>query len=405
MSSEMHRIPSAAADWDRREAELQRSEAFLAQAERLTKSGSAWWKASTGDVKWSDGNYHLMEYPVSVTPALQMTLDRCHPDDLQLVEEMLAVAMRDEVTVDFEHRLLMPSGAVKYVHVVIRTIRGDSEEPEFLAAATDTTEWKETEEKLRRSEESLGTLRSELVHAARVASLGTLAASIAHEINQPLTGIVTNASTCLRMLASDPPEIDGARETARRAIRDGNRAAEIISTLRDLFSRKTPTAEAVDLNGATREVLALMRSELRRGRVIQVLDLAEGLPSVLGDRVQLQQVIINLLRNAVEAGSGTKDGRREIVITTTLDEAGCVCLSVRDSGVGFEPRHTERMFDAFYTTKHDGMGIGLSVCRLILERHRGRLWAAPNDGGGATFSLAVPCASRENSHVSCKLAS
>jgi C4-dicarboxylate-specific signal transduction histidine kinase len=225
---------------------------------------------------------------------------------------------------------------------------------------------------------------------ARVTSLGTLTASIAHEVNQPLTGLITNAGTCLRLLASDPPDVEGARETARRAIRDGTRASEVISRLRALFSRKPPTIEAVDLNEATREVLALSRSELRRGRATVRLDLAENLPPVLGDRVQLQQVIVNLLRNAVDATHGVDDRQREIVLTTAREGDDRVRLSVRDSGVGFRPDGAEKLFDPFYTTKADGMGIGLSVSRSIVESHRGRLWAIPNVGPGVTFSFSIP---------------
>jgi signal transduction histidine kinase len=225
-------------------------------------------------------------------------------------------------------------------------------------------------------------------------SLGTLTASIAHEVSQPLSGIVTNTSTCLRMLTCDPPNVDGARETARRAIRDGDRASEVIARLRALFSREPANGEPLDLNAATRDVIALSRSELQRGRAFVRLELADDLPLVSGDRVQLQQVIINLLRNASEAMSGIDDRPREIVIRTERTTDNSVCLSVRDSGVGFEPLGAEKLFDAFYTTKDSGMGIGLSVSRSIIEHHHGRLWAVPNDGPGVTFSFTIPDGSR-----------
>jgi C4-dicarboxylate-specific signal transduction histidine kinase len=241
----------------------------------------------------------------------------------------------------------------------------------------------------RRAQEELDRARSELTHVARVTSLGTLAASIAHEVNQPLSGIVTNASTCLRMLAADPPNLDGARETARRTIRDGHRASEIVNRLRGLFTRKEMVAESVDLNAATREVIALTASELRRGGVVVREELAHSLPAVTGDRVQLQQVILNLLLNATDALSGVNDRPRELVVRTVLDEGG-VCVSVQDSGVGFAPEDRDRLFEAFYTTKAQGMGIGLSVSRSVIERHSGRIWAVPNKGPGATFSFSVP---------------
>jgi PAS domain S-box-containing protein len=242
----------------------------------------------------------------------------------------------------------------------------------------------------RLSEETLSKVRSELAHVARVQSLGVLTASIAHEVNQPLSGIITNASTCLRMLAADPPNVEGARETARRTIRDGNRASDVITRLRALFAKKDTTTESVDLNEATREVIALSLSELQRNRVILRPELADDLPPVTGDRVQLQQVILNLLRNASDAMRTISDRPRRLVIRTERDEADRVRLTVQDAGVGFESQDVDRLFEAFYSTKNGGMGIGLSVSRSIIESHHGRLWAAPNDGPGATFSFSIP---------------
>jgi signal transduction histidine kinase len=216
-----------------------------------------------------------------------------------------------------------------------------------------------------------------------------LTASIAHEVNQPLSGIITNANTCLRMLAADPPNINGARETARRAIRDGNRASDVITRLRALFTKKATASETVDLNEAAREVIALSLSELQRGRVILRAELAEDLPPISGDRVQLQQVILNLLLNAADAMSGVEDRPRQALIKT-LREGDRVRLAVQDTGVGIEPSSVEELFEAFYTTKSGGMGIGLSVSRSIIESHRGQLEAVPNEGPGATFWFSIP---------------
>jgi signal transduction histidine kinase len=383
---------------EQRQAQLRRSEAFLAQAQRLTKTGSIWWKPATGEVAWSDETYRLLEYPLGVTPTVKLMLNRCHPDDLPLVRDTLTTAVRDGATVDFEHRLTMPSGTVKHVRVVFQSVAADGDAPELLGAATDITERKLADEKLRRSEEALGELRSELAHVARVASLGTLAASIAHEVNQPLSAITTNASTGNRMLASETPNVDGTREMIRRILRDANRASEVIKRLRALFTRKAPAMEPVNLNEATREILALSKSELDRARVVTRLELADDLPLVMGDRVQLQQVIINLLRNAVDATSGVEDRPREIVVTTARDAGDHVRMSVRDAGVGFGPHGAEKLFDNFYTTKRDGMGIGLSVSRSIIESHRGRLWAVPNDDTGVTFSFSIPRNSEESTN-------
>jgi len=217
-----------------------------------------------------------------------------------------------------------------------------------------------------------------------------LTASIAHELNQPLSGIVTNASTCMRMLGADPPNVDGARETARRTIRDGNRASEVVTRLRALFAKKDTTTESLDLNDATRGVIALILSDLQRSRMVLRPEFADDLPPVTGDRVQLQQVILNLLRNASDAMSTVDDRPRELLIRTEREGGDRVRLSVKDVGLGFDPQAAEGLFEAFYTTKNDGMGIGLSVSRSIIESHEGRLWAAPNDGPGATFSFSIP---------------
>ena len=245
-------------------------------------------------------------------------------------------------------------------------------------------------EERKRADDALAKLRSELAQATRLTSLATLTASIAHEVNQPLAGIVMNASTCLRMLSREPPNVGGASDVARRLIRDSQRASDVITRLRALFSRKAPVAEPVDLNDAAREVIALSRSELHRAQAIVHTHLAEDLPFVMGDRVQLQQVIINLLRNACEAVHGIDDRPREIAIETATDADDRVRLSIGDSGVGFEPEGGEKLFDAFYTTKPDGMGIGLSVSRTIIENHGGRLWLVSNDGPGVTVSFSIP---------------
>jgi signal transduction histidine kinase len=273
--------------------------------------------------------------------------------------------------------------------------------PQFTQLASAAIERMRSDEALKRSaallertqqlEEALAKLRAELARAARVTSLGVLTAAIAHEVNQPLAGIVTNASTCRRMLAVDPPDVEGARETARRTIRDAERASEVVKRLHALFCKKGATSESLDLNEATLEVVALSLSEVERNKVIVRTELAGELPRVQGDRVQLQQVILNLFLNASDAMSGVDDRPRQLVIKTERDEEDRVRLSVRDTGVGFEPLGMDRLFDAFYTTKSNGMGIGLSVSRSIIESHKGRLWATLNDGPGATFSFSIPC--------------
>jgi len=242
----------------------------------------------------------------------------------------------------------------------------------------------------RRAAEALTRARAELNHVARATALSALTASIAHEVNQPLAGIITNASTCLRMLAADPPNIEGARATARRTIRDGNRASEVIQRLRALFARKGPRIEPVDLNDTAQEVLALSAAELQRRRVIVRTDFDENAPAVQGDRVQLQQVILNLVLNAADAMNAVDDRPRDLLVATARGDQGRVRLSVTDAGAGFDPADAGRLFDPFYTTKAEGMGIGLWISRSIVESHEGCLAVAANDGPGATFSFWLP---------------
>lgn len=261
---------------------------------------------------------------------------------------------------------------------------------EGVAFVIDLTDRKRAEQTAREAEGRFHELQIQLVHANRVASIGQLSASIAHELNQPLSGIITNASTCLRMLATDPPNIEGARETARRSIRDGNRASDVIKRLRALFSKRDTSIERVDLNEMTREVIALSLAELQRSQVILRSDYSDDLPLIRGDRVQLQQVILNLIRNASDAMSAVEDRPRQLTIRTERAEQDSARLTVQDAGVGFEPQMAEQLFEAFYTTKSGGMGIGLAVSRSIIEGHHGLIWAAPNDGPGASFSFSIP---------------
>jgi signal transduction histidine kinase len=371
-----------------RKEELRRSEAFLAEAQRLSLTGSFSWRVTTDEITWSEQLYRIYELEVGVPVTLELMRTRVHPDDLTLYEEMIEQARNGGDDFEWQYRLMMPDHSIKYLQAVAHATRDQDGHLEYIAAIQDVT--------VRRlSEEARDNARSELAHVARVMSLGTLSASIAHELNQPLSGIVTNASTCQRMLAAAPPNIDGALETARRTIRDANRVSEVITRLRALFSKKVTAAESVDLNDATREVITLSLSALQRNQVVVRAELAEHLPPITADRAQVQQVILNLLRNASDAMSAIDDRPRELLIRTEREESDRVRLSVKDVGIGFQPQAADRLFEAFYTTKNDGMGIGLSVSRSIIEAHRGRLWAKANDGPGATFSFSIPCRSED----------
>jgi len=278
----------------RAEKKLRRSEALLAEVERISLTGGFSWRVDTTDVTFSEEAYRIFEFEKDAPVTLEQIAGRVHPEDIPLLSEKIQVARGGGGDQDYEIRLRMPDGSVKYLRTISHAMRDMAGRIEIIGAAQDIT-------RRRVSEEALAKARSELAHVASVTSLATLTASIAHEVNQPLSGIVTNASTCLRMLAMEPPNVEGARETARRTIRDGNRASDVITRLRALFSKKHTLAERVHLNDATREVIALSSSELQGNRVILRCELAGDLPLVTGDRVQLQQVILNLLRNASDA--------------------------------------------------------------------------------------------------------
>lgn len=367
---------------ERRE-ELRRSEAFLAEAQRLSLTGSFSWRVTTDQITWSDQLYRIFEFEQGTPITLSLIEGRVHPEDILMFRDVTKSARATGADFEFEHRLQMPDQSVKYVHLVAHGTRDEDGRLEYVGAVQNVTS-------RRVSEQALGKAQSDLAHVARVTTLSTMTASIAHEVNQPLSGIITNGSTCRRMLAADPPDIDGASEAARRIIRDGNRAADVIARVRALFSNSQATTESVDLNEATQEVIALSSSELQRNRVLLRSEYADDLPIVTGDRVPLQQVILNLLRNALDAMADVNDRPRQLLIKTEREGRDCARVTVRDSGVGFDHTSVDRVFDAFYTTKSEGMGIGLSVSQSIVERHSGRLWAEPNDGPGATFAFSIP---------------
>jgi len=370
---------------DRKQAEAQVEQAYLrlAEAQRLSKTGSFITDLLADEHDWSEEAFRIFEFDPSTKVTVQMIRDIVHPQDLPTFDAVIARGMTG-TDVDFVFRIVLRRGAVKHIRGMARVMAQVGGHPLFIGALQDVTESKVADEALDRA-------RSELTRVARVTTLNALTASIAHEINQPLSGIITNTGTCLRMLNGDPPNIDGARETVRRTLRDGNRASDVITRLRALFSKKEFTREALDLNEATREVIALSLGDLQRNRVVLLSELDENLPLIVGDRIQLQQVTLNLLRNASDAMVGVEDRPRQLVIRTRREEDDHVRLSVQDAGTGVNPQDFERLFEAFYTTKNGGMGIGLSVSRSIIERHHGRLWAEANDGPGVTFSFSIPC--------------
>jgi signal transduction histidine kinase len=366
-----------------RKEELRRSEAFLAEAQRLSVTGSFYWRVPTDEITWSEQLYRIFGFDRGALVTPELIGSRVHPEDIPLLHDIIERARGAGTDFECEYRLLMPDESVKYLHMVAHGTRDEDGRLEYTGAVQDVTA-------RRLSEQALGKAQSELAHVVRATALSALTASIAHEVNQPLSGIITNASTCLRMLAADSPDVAGARETARRTIRDANRASDVIAQVRALFSKKEPAIETVDLNEVTREVMALSLSDLQRNRVVLQSELAEDLPAISGDRIQLQQVILNLLRNASDAMVDVHDRPRQLLLRTEREDGDRVRVSVRDAGVGVDPHNVDKLLDAFYTTKTDGMGIGLSISRSIIERHHGRLWAEANDGPGATFAFSIP---------------
>jgi PAS domain S-box-containing protein len=378
---------------DRKRAEdaLRRSESFLLEIQRISHTGGWRYDVAAGIVESSPEIQRAYKpLPTEDITKPPFWFDRIHAEDRPRVEAEFERCLVERSEYQAGYRIVLPDGSIRYQYATGHPIvNDDGNLVEFIGASMDMTEhWLATSE-LQQASDALRELQMTMSRAVQVATVAELAASIAHEVNQPLSGIITNASTCVRMLDADTPNIDGARETARRTIRDGNRAADVIARLRALFSKRELTLEPLDLNDATREVIALYSSDLQRNSVVLESKLADDLPQINGDRIQIQQVILNLLHNAADAMAAVSDRQRELLIRTER-EGDRVRLAVRDAGVGIEQEQIDKLFDPFYSTKSAGMGIGLSISRSIIESHHGRIWATPNDGPGATFAFTIP---------------
>ena len=373
----------------RAEEALRRSEAYLAEAQRLAHTGSwAWNPATRQSLYWSEEMFRIFGFnPQEGVPATEAFWQRIHPEDFERTYELLTKAAVGNMEYAHDHRIVLPDGTVKHIHAIGHPVLDENGEvAEYVGTAIDVTDRKRAEEERER----LRQIEADLAHIDRVSMMGELAASIAHEVNQPLSGVVVNANACLRWLAGDSPNLDEAREAVRRIVRDGKRAGDVIARIRALATKTATAKERLDMNEAIQEAVALAQDELRKNRVAVRTEFAENLSPVLGDRVQLQQVVLNLVMNGIEAMSSVEERPRELMVRTRNDDAGLVRVTVRDSGRGLDAQSMERIFDAFYTTKHGGMGMGLAISRSIIQNHGGKLWAVANEGPGISVQFSIP---------------
>jgi PAS domain S-box-containing protein len=370
------------------EEKLRRSEAYLAEGQRLSHTGSWAWDVATEQVvHLSQEHYRLFGFDSDEGPrSLEVIRQRIHRDDRGRVRETWDRAIREGKEYKLDFRVLLPDGTLKHVHAEGHPVfNGSGELVEFLGTSIDITDRKRAEEE----REKLRQAQSDLAHVSRVTTMGELSASLAHEIKQPIAAAVTDANTCLRWLTRDQPDLEEAREAAMRVVKDAARASDIVSRIRLLFKKGASERELVDVNEVIREMIVLLHNETTRYSIDVRTELAADLLPVMGDRVQLQQVMMNLIINSIEA-MRESNGTRELVIKSQPGENGDLMVSVTDTGVGLPPQQADQVFNAFFTTKIHGTGMGLSISRSIIESHDGRLWAAENSTRGASFCFTLP---------------
>lgn len=375
------------AERKRAEEELRRSEAYMAQGQRLSHTGSWGWNASAEEVFWSRETFRILGADrQEVKPSHQFLLEHVHPEDRVIVEQVLDRANRERTEFEMAFRIVLPDGSIKHVQSLGHPVPTESGLAEFVGAIVDVTGQ-------RLAEQALGKTRAELARVTRLTTMGELAASIAHEVNEELSAIVRNGNFCLRLADATGGSPYEAREALLEIVKDADRASAIIARIRTMTLSSAPEKTSLRVRDLAVDVLELARRELDQNRIRVRTDLTEDLPDVLGDRVELQQVLLNLVMNGIEAMSSVEDERRVLTICGARDELdgrAAVRIAVQDNGVGFSPEAIDRLFDASYSTKPNGMGMGLQISRTIVEAHGGRLWATANPGPGATFLCALP---------------
>jgi predicted ATPase/signal transduction histidine kinase len=367
----------------RAEEELRRSEAYLSEAQRLSHTGSFGWRPSSGKLYWTEETFRIFEYDPASTPTLELLQGRIHREDLAAFQQVAARASEDGQDFAHEYRLRMPGDRVKHIHVMARAFRDELGDIDFVGAVMDVTA-------IRLAERELHKTRTDLAHVTRVTSLGELTTSIAHEVNQPLGAIMFNAEASLGWLDGDPPNMRETHAALQRIIRDGTRAGEIIRRVRALAKNTEIKMAPLNLHEVLSETLTFVQHELINSGVALRVEHGSALPVILADKVQLQQVILNLVINGIEAMQSITDRPRELLIRSEQDGAQQVRVTVTDCGVGFSADSADRLFNTLFTTKPGGMGMGLSICRSIIDLHGGRIWAEPNPPQGATLRFTLP---------------
>ena len=374
----------------RNELELRRSEAYLAEAEHMSHIGSwAWNPATRASTYWSAEMYRIYERdPLQGPLSLEEERALHPPEDWANLMEALERSI-GEVDLDCESRLMFPNGSTKYIHVVGHPeVDASGEVAEIFGIIRDVTE----QQQARAARESLRKMEEKLARAAQIATLGEVSASIAHEINQPLTAIIAKAHMCSESLSPDCVSVTDARSLVEEILECGYHATEVVQRMRSLFKGGTFEKTPLDINEVAREVINLIRSEAGKRRVDLDVDLDTELPKILGDRVQIQQVLVNLCINGFDAMDPLIDGPRKLSLRTRVHDSGAIRVEVQDSGIGL--REPDKIFEAFFTTKQNGMGMGLPICRSIIELHDGHLWPQNDDAPGTTFCFTLPVPDR-----------